>query len=519
MSLRVSFVFRGRFRACFASSLAVIATLILALAWSVPSAVFAQTITESDPAYQQARQAMMAGRYAEALPEMRRAADAGLGPAQHNLGLLYLNGWGVPANHAQARRLFEAACANQVPQCFTVLGEMYSQGMGGPKNPAKAIPLFRQAVQDGNPSGDFQLGVAYDHGRGVPMNRVKALHHFQRAADRGHALAQYNAGQMLLLGDTGIPKDHDRAVLHLLDASGQDNGPALMALGFIYRSGFTGPFNLERARDYLLRAQAEGMAGAGNLLASFMSDAEADVFKAQAAGHHGHAFYGMEELCDMGVTRGCVEYGRYLIYGTDTRQPSPSKAITVLDTPCRDGNDAACHGQAFAILKTGAAAGQGRIRQARDHYRSRCDAPSPDPADCYNLAYLHYDAQFGQYDPVKAKRLSVDACFNHGAEFACPMAYHIINTEARHSGASSGSSSGDKVGTFFANLAKGMSAMSASGYNHSSGSYTSGSATSSTPLRTTNSAQDWRDFNNALRATDNIGSSYNSNCPASNPYC
>ncbi|GLQ20815.1 hypothetical protein ACFFUB_02010 [Algimonas porphyrae] len=32
-------------------------------------------------------------------------------------------------------------------------------------------------------------------------------------------------------------------------------------------------------------------------------------------------------------------------------------------------------------------------------------------------------------------------------------------------------------------------------------------------------AQDWRNFDSALRATSNIGTGYNSNCPASNPYC
>ena len=40
--------------------------------------------------------------HAEAVKWFREAADQGVAPAQHNLGVMYDNGEGVPQDHAEA---------------------------------------------------------------------------------------------------------------------------------------------------------------------------------------------------------------------------------------------------------------------------------------------------------------------------------------------------------------------------------------------------------------------------------
>lgn len=69
-----------------------LAVLLLCLALPAPAA------EPLDAAFR----ALQSGRAAEAVALYRRLADGGDGRAQFNLGLLYLNGLGVPQSHAEA---------------------------------------------------------------------------------------------------------------------------------------------------------------------------------------------------------------------------------------------------------------------------------------------------------------------------------------------------------------------------------------------------------------------------------
>ena len=481
---------------------------------------YAQSITVNDPGYQAARTALIEGRYDAALPGMTRAANAGLSQAQYNLGLIYLNGYGVTPNEAQARRWFEQACAQDLPQCYTTLGEMYRMGRGGETRYADAIALFEKAARLNNPSGFFQLGVVHDKGYGVPVDHAKALDYFKKAAALGHKMAGYNAGQMLLIGDDGVAPDHDAAIPLLMNTAAQGDVASLNTLGFVYRSGFTGPVNLPRARDYFLRAEAKGSASASRLLSTFTADATTDAFNIQAEGRHRNAYYAMEDLCEMDVDRACLEYGRYMIYGADDLPARNADAISVLQPLCEKRHPNACEGLYLAVLKTGRPAGQSLIRKAASHYQAQCHAAEKVYSACYNLAYMYYYDGFGMSNWQEAKSLSVDACFNGGEKGACPMAYHIMNTENRAAGTPRSSGGlGASIGDFLTGLGQGIAAASASGYDYSSRTYSSATSRSSTPLQTQNTRQDWINWQNRLQATQNIGTGFNSTCPTTNPYC
>lgn len=74
------------------------------------------------------------------------------------------------------------------------LGVMYHIGDGVPKNEAEAVKWFRKAADQGNAYAQFNLGSMYYNGKGVPENDAEAAKWFRKAADQGHVNAQHSLG-------------------------------------------------------------------------------------------------------------------------------------------------------------------------------------------------------------------------------------------------------------------------------------------------------------------------------------
>ena len=69
---------------------------------------------------------------ADAITWYRKAADQGLGVAQHFLGIAYVNGEGVRPDDAEAARWFARAAAQGFAQAQFMLGLMTLDGRGVP---------------------------------------------------------------------------------------------------------------------------------------------------------------------------------------------------------------------------------------------------------------------------------------------------------------------------------------------------------------------------------------------------
>src|ERR1700688_4215967 len=70
------------------------------------------------------------GDYVEAAKEWRPLAEAGDASAQFNLGLLYLDGHGVPQNPTEAANWFRRAAEQDYTLAQHNLGAMYGSGQG-----------------------------------------------------------------------------------------------------------------------------------------------------------------------------------------------------------------------------------------------------------------------------------------------------------------------------------------------------------------------------------------------------
>ena len=96
--------------------------------------------------YQSACTHHNAGRYNQAYPLYRRAAEQGYADAQNMLGDMYRIGRGVRQDYAEALKWFRKAADKGHPSAQNCIGEMYWSGQGVRQNrPAKASVISHMA--------------------------------------------------------------------------------------------------------------------------------------------------------------------------------------------------------------------------------------------------------------------------------------------------------------------------------------------------------------------------------------
>ena len=125
---------------------------------------------------------------------LERAASQDHAPAQHMLGLLKLQGYGVEQSAQQAASLFEKAAHQDYAPATFALGMMYLQGQGLPEDRDKAAHWLEKAARKGN------LQAIYELGRLTKQEDEKTWQEAMQAA------AQYNLGAAYTTGALGLPQ-------------------------------------------------------------------------------------------------------------------------------------------------------------------------------------------------------------------------------------------------------------------------------------------------------------------------
>jgi TPR repeat protein len=95
----------------------------------------------------------------------------------------------------------QAAEAGNVHAMFNV-GEMYDNGRGTPADRQQAIKWYGKAATRGDGRAAYDLGVIYRDGDGVPRDAAAAVRFFRMAADHGIAAARAN---LIALGAPAPP--------------------------------------------------------------------------------------------------------------------------------------------------------------------------------------------------------------------------------------------------------------------------------------------------------------------------
>ena len=96
-------------------------------------------------------------------------------------------------------------------------------------NYEKALDIWQILSNRGNLIAINNLGFMYERGYGVTRNQRKAVALYKKAAEGGIAVAQFNYGEALFLGN-GIKKDYIEAKKWLLIALDRGSKDALYLL-------------------------------------------------------------------------------------------------------------------------------------------------------------------------------------------------------------------------------------------------------------------------------------------------
>jgi len=138
----------------------------------------------------------------ERFQKLRMDADAGDPDAQNGLGTMFYLGEAVSRDAvgnimesdpvSAAGWFFRAAEQGHADAQFN-LGLLYLNGEGVPQNTAMAVRWFIQSAEQGNIDAQNNLGVIYLTGEGdVPQDKDLAIEWFKKAAKQGNEEAKQN---------------------------------------------------------------------------------------------------------------------------------------------------------------------------------------------------------------------------------------------------------------------------------------------------------------------------------------
>ena len=161
--------------------LLILPVLLLTLLVGTPA--FSADFRKGYTAYQ-------SGDYATALREWTPLAEQGDAKSQHNLGVMYDDGTGVPQDDKTAVKWYRLAAKQGFATAQSNLGTMYETGKGVPQDDETAVKWYKLAAEQGLVEAQYNLGGMYDYGRGVPQDDETAVKWYKLAAKQGDANAQ-----------------------------------------------------------------------------------------------------------------------------------------------------------------------------------------------------------------------------------------------------------------------------------------------------------------------------------------
>jgi uncharacterized protein len=133
--------------------------------------------------FEDAETAYKVGDYATAYRLWHPLADQGDAVAQLKLGVMHLNGWGVPQDYSEALKWYGKAAEQGNAFAQFYLGIMHASGRGVPQDYAESAEWYRKAAEQGNALAQNNLGVAYHKGQGVQQDYGGAVKWYRKAAE------------------------------------------------------------------------------------------------------------------------------------------------------------------------------------------------------------------------------------------------------------------------------------------------------------------------------------------------
>lgn len=187
------------------------------LALGFPGVAMGEEAAEQKSATRVAYEAAADGDM-EALARLQRAAEGGHGEAQYCLGLLYIKGFGVEKNFAEAEKWVTLSGENGFLQAQKDLALWYQYGRGRDSfrievepNNTKSLYWYKKAAESGDAWAMWDLARVYSDGKITLTNPGKAVEWTRRSAEAGNSLAWAELSTIYETGKYGVEKDPKEA--------------------------------------------------------------------------------------------------------------------------------------------------------------------------------------------------------------------------------------------------------------------------------------------------------------------
>jgi TPR repeat protein len=168
----------------------------------------------------------------------RQAAASGNADAAEQIGLLYLNGQGVPQDDDQAQTWFLKAAKEGSGDADVELGLLALNGHGGKGDAVQAMDWFRRGAAAGAANGEEQIAFLYLRGQGVKQDDGQAISWFRKAAADGSTDAETQIGLLYLTGaGSALAPSDDAAVQWFMKAGGGSVATVEDHIGLRYLNG------------------------------------------------------------------------------------------------------------------------------------------------------------------------------------------------------------------------------------------------------------------------------------------
>ncbi|MBI1891571.1 MAG: sel1 repeat family protein [Burkholderiales bacterium] len=125
---------------------------------------------------------------------LRKAAENKQPDAAHILGLMYLQGNGVPEDLPQAKKFLTVAAEKGNPGAQLQLAIFYRTGPVAMQNDNEAFKWMKKAADSGVADAQFRLADMYRYGYGVAPDAAEVQKWLKRAAQQGHVQAMQELG-------------------------------------------------------------------------------------------------------------------------------------------------------------------------------------------------------------------------------------------------------------------------------------------------------------------------------------
>lgn len=193
----------------------------------------------------------------------------------------------------------------------TILGEMYYYGIGIEKDIDKAADILIKPAQQGNANAKLMLGLLYNNEK---EDYDRAFDYYKRSAEQGVAIGQANLGFMYLNG-LGVSKDNNKAIEWLEKSAEQGGRYALYNLGVIFRDGLADQTpDISKAIAFFETVGEQGYSKGYLELGKMYSDGEGILKdEAKAAEYY-------KKASELGNLNADFRLGKMYVFGSGVKQ-------------------------------------------------------------------------------------------------------------------------------------------------------------------------------------------------------